>query len=61
MAATISAKNIGTTIILPRTLRAEVQAIQERTGASLGEIARIAIAAYVEAHKDRLAEIELEQ
>lgn len=49
--ARLSARNMSTTLVLPRTLRAEVQDYSEKTGARMGEIMRRALVAYLAAQK----------
>jgi metal-responsive CopG/Arc/MetJ family transcriptional regulator len=52
MAMQIRASNVGTSIVLPRTLRREVQEIAEKTGESFGEIVRKLLTELVEREKE---------
>ncbi|CAN7228098.1 hypothetical protein [Caballeronia sp. LjRoot31] len=58
---TIKACNTTSTLVLPRTLRAEVKAITDQTGASFGEITRQALTAYVADYKIRMEELDAER
>jgi hypothetical protein len=60
MAMTIRASSMGTSIVLPRTLRAEVKELSDRTGQSFGAIVRQALAARVAEHKEKPLESDVE-
>ncbi|WP_179196395.1 hypothetical protein [Caballeronia sordidicola] len=48
----IRASNMTSTLVIPRVLRAEVQAISDKTGESFGEIVRKLLTAHVEKEKE---------
>lgn len=48
---TLSPDKIRTTVVLPRELKAQVDAHAERTGAALSSVMRIALTSFLEKQK----------
>jgi hypothetical protein len=52
MAMEIRQSNMGTSIVLPRTLREEVQTIADKSGESFAQIVRKLLVEFVEKEKE---------